>query len=290
MQIPVAEQKASIQPKRSKWKYGRFRDERENLKANETRARASNSPPRPDNLEAVEVCLQWKNRLFVIILSCLILLQASFWFVKTSHVEIDGDAPSAASTDQPQVKRISNPVVFQPGRRSSSEVEMSAKVLANLGQLSFEVSFRHLATAIRAVNSILVITSVLYSLTMLLGLTVSLLDAHGGTRHISQAFYLSLIMLVLLMPWQSADGTKTLGTIYTPSELLTSCLTHTAGTYEASLFYLHFTGYSAVVLAILGTTQIFSMLWSKARLRKLERAACSFWYQVVAKPPGILYE
>lgn len=39
--------------------------------------------------EAAQVFVRWKNIAFAVIILCLLLLQSSFWLVKTGHVKVD---------------------------------------------------------------------------------------------------------------------------------------------------------------------------------------------------------
>jgi hypothetical protein len=55
---------------------------------------------------------------------------------------------------------------------------------------------------------------------MLFALKVSMLGKLGGINHISRAFFLSLVMVVLLLPWQRFFSGIVAGAIYSPAELL----------------------------------------------------------------------
>ena len=56
-----------------------------------------------DCLEAIEVFRGWKNFLFVIMISCLLLLQGSFWVVNTGYVKT-ADENEVAEVALPQAK------------------------------------------------------------------------------------------------------------------------------------------------------------------------------------------
>ena len=60
----------------------------------------------------------------------------------------------------------------------------------------------------------------MYCLSLLFSLKVSLMGRLGGINHISRAFFLSLAMFVLVLPWQKFFSGVVAGVIFTPDELL----------------------------------------------------------------------
>jgi len=112
---------------------------------------------------------------------------------------------------------------------------------------------------------------VLYCLTMLFSLKISLLGRLGGINHISRAFFISLIMVVLLLPWQRLFGDVLFGAIYAPKELLTFRACGQGREILGSAFYyFRFTGLWLLVMLLLIFSQIRSARWAKAILRRLE--------------------
>jgi hypothetical protein len=106
---------------------------------------------------------------------------------------------------------------------------------------------------------------------MLFSLKVSLLGRLGGINQISRAFFLSLVFVVLLLPWQRFFGGVVMGAMYTPGELLCRCTAaKDCGIFGTTLYYLRFTGYWLLVLLLLIFSQLRSGRWSKAILRRLE--------------------
>jgi hypothetical protein len=106
---------------------------------------------------------------------------------------------------------------------------------------------------------------------MLFSLKVSMLGRLGGINHISRAFFLSLAMVVLLLPWQRFFGGIVAGAIYSPAELLSRCTAaETSGIFGTVLFYLRFTGYWLLVVLLLIFSQLRSFRWAKATIRRLE--------------------
>jgi hypothetical protein len=110
---------------------------------------------------------------------------------------------------------------------------------------------------------------------MLFSLKVSLLGRLGGINHICRAFFLSLVFLVLLLPWQIpwrkffAGGL--FGAMYTPSELRSSfAALKDSGIFYKTFYYLRFSGYWLIALLLLIFSYIRSCRWAKTILRRLE--------------------
>ena len=132
------------------------------------------------------------------------------------------------------------------------------------------LTFEYLSWVIRIVNAVLILTASLYCLSMLFSLKVSMLGRLGGINHISRAFFLSLLMLVLLLPWQKIFGGIVPGAIFTPEELAKWSSTEAVDIIDTVIYYLRFSGYWLLVLLLLILSQIRSIRWGKAILRRLE--------------------
>ncbi len=132
------------------------------------------------------------------------------------------------------------------------------------------ITFEYLSWLIRVVNAVLILTATLYCLSMLFSLKVSMLGRLGGINHISRAFFLSLLMLVLLLPWQRIFGGMVPGAIYTPDELMKWSSAEATDIFDTVIYYLRFSGYWLLVFLLLILSQIRSIRWGKAILRRLE--------------------
>jgi hypothetical protein len=236
---------------------------------NEDQAKQNNLVETTDCLEAVGVFRGWKNFLFIIIILCLILLQSSFWLVNSGYVKAEGSIKSdkqvVVGNDKEQVGKAPEEAAEDPNQ----PVEGAVQEQQEAGSL-FGLKFKHVAWLIRFVNFVVVPAAVLYCLTILFTLKVSLLGRLGGINHICRAFFLSLVMVVLLLPWQLVFGGVVAGAMYTPGELLSACAGNTGGIFEATLYYLRFTGYWVLVMLLLVLSQLRSSRWTKATLRRLE--------------------
>jgi len=259
-----------------------------------------------DCLEAVSVIRCWKNFLFVIVLLCLLLLQGLFWMMNLKLVRADeagrpagllglaveGSAPAVpASGDETAEDKIkqaakeiagdANAATAAGGRQQDAAVQtpqMQTQQLPaepNLPQQTpigfwFELKVKHVAAMVRFLDFVLIPGAALYCLTMLLSLKVSLIGRLGGIRHIARAFFVSLVFVILLLPWQLLFAPVFAGAMFTPAELIAACKVPKTSLAFVLSFYLRFVGYWLLVLLLLLTAQIRSMRWAKMTLRRLE--------------------
>jgi hypothetical protein len=323
---------------------------------NESQAGPNNLLDTTDCLEAVGVFKGWKNFFFVIVLLCLLVVQASFWLVDTGCVKIEQPAAEgkqavtggvtkpgaaiAAPAGQPAppvTKPVPQPavapnepakavepqkpaepqkaaepnVVSEPAKavepneaaepdkaaEPSEAAEPNEAVEPNEAaepnappeevskarehglllamtwppaELFSGVTFGYLGWVIRIANAVLILAAALYCLSMLFSLKVSMLGRLGGINHISRAFFLSLLMLILLMPWQRIFGSMVPGAIFTPQELAKWYSAESGDVLDKVVYYLRFSGYWLLILLLLILSQIRSIRWGKAILRRLE--------------------
>jgi hypothetical protein len=267
---------------------------------NDNQNRPNNLLDTTDCLEAIGVFRGWKNFLFVIIVLCLLLLQTSFWLVDAGWIPAkQGSCTGTSQEDQSQEPAVVEPAVAEPAvveedildvseaaRMVAAEANEPAEAISQEPQPAeavsqepqqaapggplFGITFECLARLVRFVNVVLVLTATLYCLTMLFGLKVSLIGRLGGINHVCRAFFLSLVMVILLLPWQRVFGCMVVGAIYSPCELAKSCAAETRGMLCIVLHYLRFSGYWLLIVLLLVLSQVRSCRWTKAILRRLE--------------------
>jgi len=244
---------------------------------NENQAKPDNLADTTDCLEAVNVFKGWKNFFFIIVILCLLLLQGSFWLVDTGYVktgdDVKSDSPAVGTEDTEKIKEAAEKVTGEPNQPAEAAAERQPEQQQK--SPFFEITFERLASVIRFVNFVLILTAILYCLTMLFGLKVSLLGRLGGINHIARAFFLSLVFVVLVLPWQRFFAGVVVGAMYTPDELKDAvdglrAAAETNGIFDTTLHYLRFTGYWLLVLLLLIFSQLSSGRWAKAILRRLE--------------------
>ncbi|MHC4395354.1 MAG: hypothetical protein ACYS1A_06825 [Planctomycetota bacterium] len=237
-----------------------------------------------DCLEAVGVFRGWKNVFFIITILCILVLQASFWLVDTGYIKADTEAQIAPSVPTRQEVAEPNEAVADEITVEQDHIQQAAKkAVTGANSLAeaappqpkqkifrFKLTIEHLTWLIRFFNFVLIPTAILYCLTMLFSLKVSLLGRLGGINHISRAFFISLLALVFLLPWQRFFPGVVAGAMYTPEELLDACAADTSGFFGAFFHYLRFAGYWLLIVLLLICSQFRSARWTKTILRRLE--------------------
>jgi len=247
-----------------------------------------------DSLEAIGVFKGMKNFLFVIIVICLLLLQVSFWVVHRNLAKPDdqGETVDKVSLIKPRI--AVGPVISLAASTetkaadtaSATEKDIAVAAKEATKELTgkdeaepqeqpgriFQIKFTYIAGLVRFCDYLLILAATLYCLTMLFSLKISLLARLGGINHISRAFFLSLIMLVILLPWQRLFDGVIVGAIYTPAELLkcSSYCGESSSIFCKILFYLRFVGLWVIEMLLVIFAQIRSVRWAKATLRRLE--------------------
>jgi hypothetical protein len=240
-----------------------------------------------DNLEAIAVMRSMKNIFFIIVIVCLVLTQAIFWAVNRGCIKTDKQAKTTESATIITEASFSTPAE-NAATGSAAEVGQAAKtVLADTNQQAqaqpkhtpkvcpmrnvvAKITPEQLSMAIRVVNFVLILSAILYCLTMLFLLKISLTGRLGGINHISRAFFLSLIMLVLILPWQKFFPGVIAGVIYTPEELLNACTSQTTDMLGDIMLYLRYVVFWALTMLLLICAQSRSSRWVKNTLRRLE--------------------
>ena len=243
-----------------------------------------------DCLEAVGVFRAWKNGLFVITVLCLVL----FWIANLGVVKIE-EPQSGSAAPAALAEKSSPSTAVQPDEIAEAAREVTAEanqpgadeplgraaermtIEGDTWKYAYRTKSADLAwlmrSLIRLLDFVLILAAILYCLTILFSLKISLLGRLGGINHISRAFFLSLAFVVLLLPWQKLFGPVVKGAIYTPGELISWLNWHkcsSSGMLVAVVHYLRFTGYWVVVLLLAVFAQARSSRWAKATLRRLE--------------------
>jgi hypothetical protein len=193
--------------------------------------------------------------------------------------EPDKAAVPESPTDSNQPAESKKPVLLTAVAPAEQDEESTSEAMPETPQSSdeqetngslFDIGFNHVVWLMRFLNAVLVLTAALYCLTLIFSLKVSMLGRLGGINHITRAFFLSLLALVLLLPWQEAFGGIALGAMFTSDELLERFSAKTDDFFGIALYYLRFCGYWLLVLLLFILAQIRSSRWAGAILRRLE--------------------
>lgn len=164
-------------------------------------------------------------------------------------------------TDYIPAEMPAEPAAAEPEEKTDSDVDVAD---------FFRISSRSAKVIVILCNFFVLTAAVLYSLTLLMCLKISLTGRLGGINHIARAFFISLFLMVFLMPWQRLLPGVLVGTVWLPAELLGCgwCKAH-ASTFWKVLFYLRFTGLWFVAIWLLLWAQTRSAKWGRATLRRL---------------------
>ncbi|RKY08187.1 MAG: hypothetical protein DRP66_05110 [Planctomycetota bacterium] len=234
-----------------------------------------------DCLGAAGAFKSFKNLAFLISLVCLILLQAAFWMNYLDLIDTS-DCSCPEPTGVPTEVAAEASAVEQAGAlameaaAAASESSASGNQAGIFGFSAIGLSAagptcRQMFCIIAICNCVLFVAVVLFSLTLLMSLKISIVGRLGGINHIARAFLLSLFLLVLIVPWQVCLPGTVVGAIYTADELLCADPVPCDGPFADCIFYFgRFTGLWAVVTILLIAAQVRSVRWSKAVIRKLQ--------------------
>jgi len=241
--------------------------------------RMSNLVDTTDCLEAVSAIKFWKNLLFLIILLGMLLVQGSFWVMNLHLVKSDGvvlGPPVGGTAVTDKINEAAKQIASDINTAAEPNTKQSLQVGAEPNQpapveltIALRLKAKHIAAIVRFLDFILIPCSILYCLTILFAMKVSLIGRLGGINHIARAFFLSLVFIVLLLPWQLLFSPVFAGAMFTPTELMAACQAQKTTLAQVS-FYLRFVGYWLLVLLLLLMAQMRSMRWAKSTLRRLD--------------------
>lgn len=134
----------------------------------------------------------------------------------------------------------------------------------------FSISSGFAKLLVAVCNHIILVAAVLYSLTLLVCLKISLVGRLGGINHIVRAFFVSLFLLVVLIPWQTVLPGVMIGVLWSPRAIWCECwLRADASLYCNIMMYLRFCGMWLLAIWLLLSAQGRSAKWAKATLRRL---------------------
>ncbi|MDD5133982.1 MAG: hypothetical protein PHP01_01055 [Phycisphaerae bacterium] len=239
-----------------------------------------------DCLEAVGTLKSIKNLFFFVSFLCLFILQGVFWLTPTQYVVRPGKESTKnicpVTTMVLKLSAVSEKEVKVDSK--SEKIEKAAQILtadANsraadpnaVSAIQFsqvKINFEHLAWVVRICSYLLAVSAVVYSLTLLFAMNVSLVGKLGGINHITKAVFLSFVLVVLILPWQLIFRPVLFGVIYTPAELLGAWGNFDkASIGAAGLMILRFTVSWFVAVVLLVCAQLRSLRWAKNTLKGL---------------------
>lgn len=256
-----------------------------------------------DSLEAVGACRSMKNLLFWVIFVGLLVPQLFFWLDRmnlidkeccsscecrpvamvslkslatltrlTAEMPTEKPAADAEPADMPNVPADEKAAVEAPADIPTVPVAPTSEAAGELTapdvpKEPYRIPCKFAAVAVAICNFLVLIGAVLYCLSLLMCLKISLTGRLGGINHVTRAFFVSLLMVVVLIPWQKLLPGVLVGVVWTPGELL--CTSAKTGAFWTALFYLRFVGLWIVGMWLLFWAQIRSAKWAQATLRRL---------------------
>ena len=233
---------------------------------------SSNMVDTTDGLEAVGVFRGWKNFLFIIVLLCLLFVQTAFWLVNLDCVEgMCSHKEVAVAAAIPEIVDV-NTAAATVDTAVDATADVNEPDEGLKGMLPFTVSKGQVVWALRFVNCVLVLAAVLYCMALLFGMKITLMGRLGGVNQVCRAFFLSLIMVILLLPWQQVFGPTIMGAIFTSGELFKANCAQCGNENitDMVLYYLRFSGYWLLMLLLLILAQVRGARWTTAIYRRLE--------------------
>jgi hypothetical protein len=237
-----------------------------------------------DCLEAIGTLKNAKNLFFFVSFICLLILQAIFWLTPTKYIELPNEtAQSSIAPVSTMISKLAVPAK-QPAKveTKTEKIEQAAQALtadANADPNTaaqakhypqIKIKFANIAWTIRVCNYLLAVSTIIYSLTLLFAMKISLVGRLGGISHITKAVFVSFLVVVLILPWQLMFKSVLFGVIYTPAELLAAWENFsTYSTGAVGLMIMRFSLLWLVVTLLLISAQLRSMRWSKNTLKRL---------------------
>ena len=262
-----------------------------------------------DCLEAIGAFKAMKNLFFVITFIALVVLQGIFWLNYLGYIDVSRAFGEVVKDVSTKIEEPGDAVETEPGVTEKPEItatikEQASSVVSGLAEgekesdtaaaeetvpaekaektekaekqapdgvlAKYMPKYGHAYAVIKLCNFVLVFSATIYCLILLMSIKISLIGRLGGISHISKAFFLSLIALVILLPWQGLFEDIVLGAIYLPDELLSKfVLTDESTLVDKILYFARYSGMWGVTMLLLLAAQARSAKWSKTTLRRL---------------------
>lgn len=199
------------------------------------------------------------------------------------------NAPAPAVAEQPADAPIQEPAADQSGvqrediEKGVSEVtggeitdpaavvpmeeEQPSKARQLMAQA--KLSYGWAKGIVKVCNFLILFAAMLYCLILLLCLKISLVGRLGGLFHITKAFLISLLLLLVLVPWQVLLPRVMIGALWRPDELLNGWDRIDDSIFWQVLYFLRFTGMWLLAMVLLFWSRGRFVKWRRATLRRL---------------------
>ena len=222
-----------------------------------------------DSLEAIAVFRAGKNVFLTLLILCLLVVQGGFWLIDQGIIkpkpEAEGLDASAFVSPEALVADANStrPLVAEVAEPNEAPDPSAPGFLK-----AFDLAC--LTKTLRIANGLMLLSGFLFCLTLLFSMTITIVGRLGGIRHICRAFFMSLIMLVLLLPWHVIFDSLVCGYLYRPEDLVLACAQKSTELLPLILHYLRFAGFWLVVCGFLMAAQMHCRRWAHSIRRRLQ--------------------
>jgi len=232
-----------------------------------------------DALEAFNTFRVAGNIFFWVLVAGLVLTQTVFWAVDQGAINPVLEAVKNQQTElQHIVGNRSRPYhimvsdELSADNEGESSVDKTEDIVDHDEQLAKANAIdKTLGTTLKGANCLLTFFSVVYCLTLLIGMKLALIGGLGGLSDAGKAFFLSLIVMVFIVPWQQMIFADVPGVLYDYAKLKIWC-TSVNGTAGYILYYGRFTGLWVLCAVLLLMAQRHSnRLVKRVRLRIMQQ-------------------
>ncbi len=222
-----------------------------------------------DALEAIAVFRGWKNVFLTLLILCLLVVQGGFWLIDQGIIkpkpkpEAEGLDVAAFVSPEALVAdaNATQPIVSEVAEPNEAPDPSTPSFLK-----AFNLAC--LTKTLRIANGLMLLSGIFFCLTLFFSVTITIMGRLGGIRHICRAFFMSLIMLVLLLPWHVIFDSLVCGYLYRPEDLVLACEQKSTELLPLILHYLRFVGFWLVVCGFLIAVQVHCGRWANSIRRR----------------------
>ena len=241
-------------------------------KSDTPRPRQSDWIDATDSLEAVEAIKGWKNFIFTIAIIAIILVQIIFWLTNTGIIFTaeNQPAPTAALGTPTMPASIEGSNVLTKPEPNQPALEKHRNLQSMISLLR-EVKSTTMSNILKIINTILILSVIIYCMILLASVQIAVAGRLGGINHICRGFFISLILVVILLPWQKIFPGYLVGYAFSSQELMNAHnFVKTGDALDQFVYYARYCLLWLLEFILLLSAQLRSIRWSKAILRRLE--------------------
>ena len=122
--------------------------------------------------------------------------------------------------NQPRTETVEEKEILLGEETNDMSAETPREQAATGSETQDEAPFRlscyFVKTVVAICNFLVILGSILYCLTLLMCLKISLTGRLGGMNHITKAFFISLFLMVIVFPWQQLLPGVLVGALWLP--------------------------------------------------------------------------